>query len=251
MEQHLTDRNFWANFWESKKGLIFEIKENYVFGDQLKTIVNEHNYQSAIELGGFPGYYSVYLKKHLGLQTTLFDYFIHQKLIDELLAKNKLQKKDIEIIEGDLFTYKPDKGYDIVSSFGLIEHFTDLEDIIARHLNFLNPGGTLFITLPNFCGVNGWVQRNFDPENYSKHHISSMNLDLLHEIAEKLGLETIKTSYFGGFSIWLENRDQQSVLTKAFIKTIWLAGKVWSKVFPFESKALSPYIFLQARKPMR
>jgi 2-polyprenyl-3-methyl-5-hydroxy-6-metoxy-1,4-benzoquinol methylase len=60
--------------------------------------------------------------------------------------------------------------------FGLIEHFNDTKFIIGEHLKFLKPGGTLFITLPNFKSVNGWVQRSFDKENYDKHNINSMDL---------------------------------------------------------------------------
>ncbi|MFM6976628.1 MAG: class I SAM-dependent methyltransferase [Sphingobacteriaceae bacterium] len=248
MDQKLTDRNFWAAFWESKEDLIFNIEADYVFGKRLGELVQERGYQSAIELGGFPGYYSVFLKKHLGLDVTLFDYFIHQQLIDELLAKNGLAPNDIQVIEADLFTYPAKAEFDLVSSFGLIEHFADTKDIIERHLNFLKPGGTLFITLPNFRGVNGWVQRTFDPENYSKHHIQSMNLTLLKGIAQDLGLKNIKTSYFGGYSIWLENRKKKSAAVRAFIQAIWFVGKVWNKIFPFESKALSPYIILEAQK---
>jgi SAM-dependent methyltransferase len=248
MDTKLTDRNFWVNFWESKEDLIFDVKANYVFGERLKEIAIENTYQTAIELGGFPGYYSVFLKKHLGLNVTLFDYFVHHELIDKLLIHNDLETSDIKVIEADLFTYPAEAEFDFVTSFGLIEHFADTRNIIELHLNFLKPGGTLFITLPNFCGINGWVQRKFDLENYSKHHIQSMDLALLHHTAQQLGLKNIKTSYFGGFTIWLENRKNQSLLVNTFIKAIWISGKVFTKVFPFESKALSPYIILEAKK---
>lgn len=249
MDQKLTDRQFWADFWESKKGLIFDIGKDYVFGKRLRELAKENNYQSAIELGGFPGYYSVYMKKHAGLaQVALFDYFVHQPIIDQLLSRNGVEKSAIRVIENDLFNYTPDEQYDMVMSFGLIEHFENTKDIISRHLNFLKPGGTLFITLPNFRGINGWVQRNFDPENYSKHHIESMRLNLLSEVAAELGLKDIRTRYHGGFSIWLENKDRQPGFVKAFVKALWFMGKSWSKVFPLESRAMSPYIVLEGRK---
>jgi hypothetical protein len=248
MVEHLTNRNFWESFWRSKTGLIFKIKENYVFGHLLADIVKKDCAKSAIELGGFPGYYSIYFKKHLKLDTTLFDYFISEPIINELLQENGLKKDDITIIEADLFTYQPQQRYDVVSSFGLIEHFTDTKDIIARHLTFLKPGGTLFITLPNFKSVNGWVQKNFDPENYEKHNISCMDLGLLTSISKELGLIEIQCSYHGQFSVWMENKDEKSSLTKAFVKAIWYAGKITSKILGFESKALSPYIILHAKK---
>ncbi len=44
MEQNLTDRAFWKSFWESRKGLIFYLKPNYVFGDILAKLIAEKKY---------------------------------------------------------------------------------------------------------------------------------------------------------------------------------------------------------------
>lgn len=248
MEQNLTDRSFWKAFWESKKDLIFYLKPNYVFGDILAKIIAEKKIKNAIELGGFPGYYATYLKKYQHLDTTLFDYFIHEGIINQLLKKNGLKPGDINIIEADLFAYKPEKLYDMVLSFGLIEHFNDTKSIIETHLQFLKPGGVLFITLPNFKGVNGWIQRKFDKDNYDKHNISSMNLKLLTDACKELGLTEVEAYYNGKFTVWLENRSEQGGVVKALVKTIWFAGKAVTKIIPFESEALSPYIVVKAVK---
>jgi SAM-dependent methyltransferase len=247
MENNLTDRDFWKAFWESKKDLIFYIKPDYVFGDILGKIIAENGYKNAIELGGFPGYYSIYLKKYKHIDTTLFDYYIHQGLIKQLLEKNGLKEGDINIIEADLFNYTPKEKYDMVLSFGLIEHFSDTKAIIQTHLQFLRPGGALFITLPNFTGVNGWIQRKFDLENYNKHNIDSMNPTMLAETCKQLGLKNVESYYHGRFTVWLENREQRSGLAKAVTKAIWLAGKIATKIVPVESKTLSPYIVLKAQ----
>jgi SAM-dependent methyltransferase len=249
MSNDLTDKQFWANYWESKKGLAFPVPADHTFHKLLKAIVEKQQIKSAIELGGFPGYYAIFLKKYLKLDTTLFDFYVHPEILNEVLTVNNLDKKSIGIIEGDLFKYEAETQYDLVLSCGLIEHFYDTKDIIDRHLKFLKPGGTLFITLPNFTGVNGWVQRKFDPENYSKHNINCMDPKLLAQISKELGLKNIEAYYYGHFSVWLENREQQSAIAKAFIKSIWLAGKVFTKIVPVESKQLSPYIILKATKP--
>ena len=246
MEQNLTDRGFWKSFWESRKNLIFYIKPDYVFGDILAGLIKQKGIKNAIELGGFPGYYSIYLKKYLGLDTTLFDYYIHEGLIKELLAKNGLKEDDINIIESDLFTYTPEEKYDLVTSFGLIEHFSDTASIIKTHLQFLKPGGTLFITLPNFTGVNGWVQKSFDKENYDKHYINCMNPAFLAETCRQLGLKEVESYYHGKFTVWLENKSEQSAIAKSIVKAIWVTGKVFTKIIPIESKALSPYIVVKA-----
>jgi len=246
MKNNLTDRSFWKAFWESKKDLIFYIKPDYVFGDILAKLIKENGIKSAVELGGFPGYYSIYLKKYEHLDTTLFDYYVHEGLVKQLLAKNGLQDGDIKIIEADLFNYTPAEKYDMVLSFGLIEHFSDTKAIINTHLQFLKPGGTLFITLPNFTSVNGWVQRKFDLDNYNKHYIDCMNPAFLAESCKQLGLKNIESYYHGKYTVWLENRDQKSGIVKALVKGIWTGIKVASKLTSKQSKALSPYIVVKA-----
>ncbi|WP_113639501.1 class I SAM-dependent methyltransferase [Nubsella zeaxanthinifaciens] len=248
MDNLLTDRNFWVNYWESKTGLSVAIPANYLFHQQLSNIVKSNNVKSAIELGGFPGYYAVFLRKYLKLDVTLLDYFVHQPITHQLLKTNNLQSDDIHIIETDLFNYTPEKQYDLVLSCGLIEHFNDTADIINRHIAFLKPGGTLFITLPNFKALNGWFQKNFDRENYDKHNINCMDPALLKTIVENAGLQVKQAGYFGKFSLWLENEKEKSASVKLFKKTTWLVGKVLTKIFPFESRQLSPYIIIEAKK---
>ncbi|TCD19844.1 methyltransferase domain-containing protein [Pedobacter psychrodurus] len=248
MANLLTDRAFWVNYWESKKGLAVQLPSNYLFHQQLADVIQKNNVKTAIELGGFPGYYAVFLKKYFKLDVTLLDYFVHPPVVNELLEKNGLTEKDIHIIETDLFNYTPEKQYDLVLSCGLIEHFNDTADIINRHIAFVKPGGTLFITLPNFKAVNGWFQKTFDRENYDKHNIDSMDPVLLKSICEQAGLTEVKSGYFGRFSVWLENESQKSAGVRLFKKAVWLTGKVFTKIIPFESKNLSPYIILVAKK---
>ena len=244
----LTDRQFWVNYWESKTGLSVSIPENYLFHKELAGIIAGQKVKTAIELGGFPGYYAVFLKKYFKLDVTLLDYFVHPPVTSSLLQANQLNEKDIHIIETDLFNYTPEQQYDLVLSCGLIEHFNDTADIINRHINFVKPGGTLFITLPNFKALNGWFQKKFDKENYDKHNIDCMDPKLLENICRQAGLQVVQSKYFGHFSLWLENQQQKPAGVRLLKKSMWLAGKIFTKVFPFNSKQLSPYIILEARK---
>lgn len=250
MSNLLTDRQFWVNYWESKTGLAVSIPENYLFHRELASLIRSRKVSSAIELGGFPGYYAVFLKKYFKLDVTLLDYFVHPPVTRALLAANGLQENDIHIIETDLFSYTTEKQYDLVLSCGLIEHFNDTADIIQRHINFVRPGGTLFITLPNFRALNGWLQKNFDRENYDKHNISCMDPELLSGICSAAGLEVIRSGYYGHFSLWLENEKEKPAAVRLMKKALWLTGKIGTKIIPFNSRQLSPYIVLEARKPL-
>jgi SAM-dependent methyltransferase len=248
MENHLTDRAFWVNYWERKHGLSVTIPADYLFHQELAGIIKGRGVKTAIELGGFPGYYAVFLKKYFKLDVTLLDYFVHQPITNELLETNGLQEKDIHIIETDLFNYSPAQQYDLVLSCGLIEHFNDTADIINRHIAFVKPGGTLLITLPNFKALNGWFQKKFDAENYEKHNISCMDPDFLAGICKAAGLDVVQSRYFGNFSLWLEDEQKKPLPVRLLKKSLWLAGKVFTKIVPFNSRQLSPYIILEARK---
>ncbi|CAM4103559.1 Methyltransferase domain-containing protein [Pedobacter westerhofensis] len=251
MSNLLTDRQFWVDYWESKTGLSVNIPADYLFHKELASIIKTQNVKTAIELGGFPGYYAVFLKKYFKLDVTLLDYFVHQPVTNALLKANNLTENDIHIIETDLFNHNEQQQYDLVLSCGLIEHFNDTKDIIQRHIHFLKPGGTLLITLPNFKALNGWFQKSFDKDNYDKHNISCMDPQLLAGICAEAGLEVVQAKYFGHFSLWLENEKQKPAGVRILKKSLWLAGKVFTKVFPFNSRQLSPYIILEARKLYR
>lgn len=250
MEDQLTDRAFWVNYWERKDDLSVTIPKNYTFHQHFAQIIENQPIKNAIELGGFPGFYSIFLKKYYNLDVTLLDYFVHQPITNKLLTENGLKEDAIHIIETDLFNYTPERQYDLVLSCGLIEHFKDTADIINRHINFVKPGGTLFITLPNFKALNGWFQKHFDLENYNKHNINCMEPALLAQICSNAGLEVIQAKHFGYFSIWLEDEKRKPLPLQLLKKAIWVAGKILTKTIPFNSKQLSPYIIVEARKPL-
>jgi SAM-dependent methyltransferase len=206
MNNELTDRAFWVNYWESKEDLVIDLPSNYLFGKKLGELVNKYRLESAIELGGFPGYYTVYMSKYFKVRSTLFDYFVHTEITESLIQANGLKTNDFQIIEADLFTYpEPQKKFGMVMSCGLIEHFEDTRNIIEQHLKFLDQNGILFITLPNFTGINGWIQKTFDRDNYNKHNIKCMDTELLSQILTQLKLEVIECRFYGHFGVWLEN----------------------------------------------
>ncbi len=248
MNNELTTRQFWLDYWQSKTGLVFEVSNQYPFVALIAQIAQQNTAQNLLEIGGFPGYFSVWATKHLGLESTLLDYVVHKPILNALEQANGLEINKIGVIEADLFDYTPVKLYDIVVSNGLIEHFENTTEIIKKHTEQLATDGALLITLPNFRGLNGWFQKQFDPENYAKHNINCMDLELLANIAQNLGLKNIKTYYHGGFMLWFENEAQRPFLGKLLKKILWLPLKIVSKITKIETRFLSPYIILSAQK---
>lgn len=245
----LTDREFWLKYWESHRQEVnVAVAENNLFSPVFKQIFAEKDIKSTCELGGFPGTFSIYLKKKYGVNTTLVDYVIHPEILAEVLQTNGLKRDDLTVIEADLFDYTPQSTSDLVFSVGLIEHFDDTAKIISLHLPFLAAEGTLLIFLPNFRGLNGWFQRTFDKENYLKHNIGCMDPALLAEICRNLGLTQVKANWYAHFGLWLERENEKPFAARLLKKSLWFCGKVFFKIFPFNSRWFSPYIVLTARK---
>ena len=248
-QEALTDYDFWKNYWLSKVGLAFPIPANYPFTRELKQIIQAHQVKNLLEIGGFPGYYSVWATQALGVQSTLLDFVILPEIVEDLKKANHLNA-EIELWEKDLFA--PDEhglhSFDLVISNGLIEHFPNTEEILSKHIQYVKKGGQLFVSLPNFRGLNGWFQRQFDPQNYAKHHIPCMDIHYLQGQCEKLGLKKISVSYTGGFMLWLENEKIQPTWVKLLKKACWLPLKIFFKIFPIQTKAFAPYILIQAEK---
>jgi SAM-dependent methyltransferase len=245
---NLTDRQFWLDYWENKEGLIFEVGEGLPLSFIFDGIIKTYKVKNSLEIGGFPGHYSIFLKKKFNIKPALLDYVISTKIIENLFKINNLPDGCIDVIETDLFNLKVNKQYDLVFSNGLIEHFDDTQKIIAKHKEFTKDGGVLFISLPNFRGFNGWLQRKYDYENYSKHFIPCMDLNYLKKICESLNLKNINIRYEGVFMMWLENFKNKKIIFKFFFKITWLSLKLFFKIFPINSKLFSPYIVIIANK---
>ncbi len=249
MNNNLTTRQFWVDYWESKTDLIFEVPNNYPFVKLLGNIIKSNNSRNLMEIGGFPGYFSVWAKRKLEVEATLFDFVIIPKITNDLEKINGLKANSVRIIEGDLFKFETENKYDIVVSNGLIEHFHDTKNVIERHINHLATNGVLLITLPNFKSLNGWFQKTFDRENYDKHNINCMDLNLLETICKELNLKNIKVNYDGKFMIWLENEQVKPFFVRMLKYIIWLPFKILFKIIPIETKYFSPYIVIIAQKP--
>ena len=99
MNAELTNRADWILYWQSKSDIVVEIPEIYPFLDIIQGVFKTNvDIQSVIELGGFPGTFSVIFKKYFNHDVTLFDQFIDINIIENLLIKNKLNLRDIKFL---------------------------------------------------------------------------------------------------------------------------------------------------------
>ncbi len=236
----------WENYWKNKK-IIRKIGSNFWFSDIFSKELRGHPYENFLEIGGYPGYFSTYFKKYRGFKVSLLDYVIDKDQINKLFKFNNLNIKDVDIIESDLFNFKTQKKYDLVFSYGFIEHFDDTEKVIKKHWDLVNPRGKMIIILPNLLGLNGIFQLLFDSENMSIHNLRCMDINRLKEILFKLKIKKADVNYYGGLGVWLERLNDRNILIKILIYGLGAFGKL-VKLTGFNSKFSSPHIVIIAQK---
>jgi len=246
----LSTRQDWMDHWK-KHALVRLIPETFIYSDLIKRAVSAAGGSGkSLELGGFPGSFSVYLKKYCAMDVALLDYVVDHNIVAELFKVNGLGSGDIKIIEADVFALESQENYDLVCSFGFIEHFTDLKQVLRAHLKFMRPGGILLMTLPNFRGVNGWIQKIFDPKTLAIHNLKIMNLELLGHALSTLGLQDLRVEYYPSTSIWLEGLSSRNFIIRLIIRVVNKSISLLAKVFGRKSRWFSDAIFVLAKKPL-
>jgi hypothetical protein len=242
----LTSEDTWRSHWETKE--IKRISINYSFHDLLIGVASKiTDGKECIELGGFPGYFSVFLRKYAELNPTLIDFVVNEDFVNELLAANGLCPEDVQCIQGDIFNHEPKIKYDLVCSFGLVEHFVDMSGIVEAHVKYMKPGAILLITAPNFLGINGLLQRLFDPKNLAIHNLKAMNIELIKQCMINCGLTIMDADYYPSTQVWLENLDRRGISLKIGIRVLDKLMGTLGVLFGKRNKILSNNIYWVAR----
>jgi 2-polyprenyl-3-methyl-5-hydroxy-6-metoxy-1,4-benzoquinol methylase len=100
------------------------------------------------------------------------------------------------LVEDDIF----DREFDVVTSFGFVEHFRHPDQVIIRMAKYLRKGGLFITGIPNLNGIFGQAIRTFRPDLYAIHN--PMDLRKLQREHEKAGLLThYIAGYVGGLDL--------------------------------------------------
>ncbi len=179
------------------------------------------------EIGCFPGrYLKVFGEKGFvlhGVDTT-------PRVATDLVTEFNRKKFSVgEFIQGNIFDLKLNKHFDIVCSFGFIEHFINWQEAIACHLRLVKKGGIIIITVPNFSGIiPNRFHKHFDRINFNRHNIQSMNLSAWKTCLRKLPCEyeVLFEGPIGRLDLWADQEKRSK--WKSFI-----LGKIFNAVNVF------------------
>jgi 2-polyprenyl-3-methyl-5-hydroxy-6-metoxy-1,4-benzoquinol methylase len=198
-----------------------------------------------VEIGFAPGKQLSYVAKKYGANVTGLDY--SQRGIDtakELFATIGI-KADLRC--EDVFNNTlPSDSYDVVYSAGVIEHFEDPTEIVWQHVRLLKKGGKAVILIPNYGGVYGRLQRDYDPENLSIHNLRIMSKESLLALAKNMQVEKAITYATGGINPGLVSLHRK--LPRIVARLIDQALNMVGVFQPFKIESLCPLLVLEIRK---
>lgn len=114
----------------------------------------------------------------------------------------------------DFFAFQESEKYDIVCSFGFIEHYDNWQEVLMKHADLVKENGLLLIETPNFRGfIQKWFHYCLDRENYRRHHIAAMNPRSWRKILVAHGFEIVHCGYLGSINFWVGEQKHGFVAT--------------------------------------
>ena len=243
MNKELTSKKYWSKYWKTKPKIKSSIiAKDFLFHDILSKYIPKQQKINFLEIGGFPGQWAVFFAKYWGANSTLLDRYIDRDVIQSLSETNDVE--NINIIEGDVFDLRVDQKFDVVMSAGFIEHFSNVESVIDKHIDYLETNGILVLTVPNLLGLNGLLQKIVDRETYDTHYLETMYDKNLKQIVNSKGLTIEYVNYYGKFCVWLENIQERPRWVR---RSVYLANIIGQFLVRFESRLFSPYLILVAK----
>jgi 2-polyprenyl-3-methyl-5-hydroxy-6-metoxy-1,4-benzoquinol methylase len=224
----LTEKAHWEERWER----IREPKEirrdtKHPVNSELIKIFDAYLPQQTglniLEIGGAPGQFLAYLAKEFGYSANAIDYSTTG--CDKMQEAFENANLDVTIYNRDVFGDLSDlRSFDIVFSMGFIEHFSDLESIVGKHVGLLKKQGILLLGVPNYRGISQAVLKRLAPRKLSMHNLETMDIKSWESFEKKYGLKTIFKAYIGGFNPGsfrrCENRTLKNLLIRFLFKVV-------------------------------
>lgn len=207
---------------------------------------------SYLELGCSPGFCTSVVAQKKDWQISGVDFSNSEATFLKTLS---LIGRTGKYYQGDIFDIELREKFDIVASYGLIEHFSgsEFEKILDIHDQFLKNSGYLVIEIPNFTGLQYIWHLLFDKPNLLIHNTKIMNAENLAAHYEKIGYEILYCKYVGVLKVWGVSSLERFPFFKLIVKSLGFLVNGTAKILEnigikIQGKYFSPVILLIAKK---
>lgn len=242
-ERMIVDQSYWDNSYAKLK--FFRLAK----GDPTSELIRQYiprakDGAQAFEIGCFPGRFIAEIGE---LGYTLNGCDLTPRVSSDL--EPWLREQGFKVGEISQASYESfaDRKYDLVASFGFIEHFENHEEIFRLHCNMVADGGFLIVQFPNFRGsVQEKLHSFFDRDNLGNHVLSAMDVVKYEKVLPR-EFEVLYCGYYGNFDFWIDDfKKRNGMVKRRILKTIFKTRKLWNKL-PNDER-WSPHGMIIARR---
>jgi 2-polyprenyl-3-methyl-5-hydroxy-6-metoxy-1,4-benzoquinol methylase len=238
-----TDKRYWDTYIESYKPKIIN---SVLFADMFKRFLAKDSTKSILEIGCAGGEFLCYLAKNFRYKAYGIDFSDGIEKTRETFICNGLAEPIL--YKEDFFTWVTERQFDVVCSFGFIEHFEDLDMVIKKHALLVKPGGILIITLPNLANLQYVFHWLIDREILKRHNIKVMNLKLIRKSFNNLPFTIQYLSYYKPFMLWTDKKPNWREKCIILLFKVFGAIIKRSHVFNRPNAVTSPFIVCISKK---
>jgi len=205
-------------FEEFQPKIVTKVK----FADIFKKFLAPDSDKTMLEIGCSGGKFLCYLAKNFQFQPYGIDFSDGIAQTRETFRVNSLPEPTL--FQEDLFTWPAPRRFDVVCSFGFVEHFENFEEVVRKHAELVAPGGTLIISLPHFAHLQYVFHWLIDRKNLRQHNTKIMNLTAVRRAFLGLPFKIEYLSYYKTFYFRTAKTDLK-LWERAAEKAIRLSGR--------------------------
>ena len=208
---------------------------------------------SFLEIGCAPGHTLAEACSRHDYEAHGVDYASDPESVEAVLRARGVRVGRID--SADFFSWSPGRKYDVVASFGFVEHFDNVAEVVDRHFALVRPGGVVVISFPHFAGGQKVLHWLFDRENLGRHNTTCMNLPFLEAAAVRNNAEILCARYTGGQYAFFYEEQRRTYLGKVMRKmTHWtlrqISRALFNRIWPQGvNPVFSPYLIAVYRAP--
>ena len=140
----------------------------------------------------------------------------------------------------------PEKKYDVITLWHVLEHLPDLDHQIKQFVSLLKDDGTLVVAVPNFNSFDAKYYKNYWAAYDVPRHLWHFSKTSIRKIFSNHGMQVVKTKpmVFDSFYVSLLSEKYKNG-TQNIIKAFGVG--LWSNCMAWKTKEYSSHIYILKR----
>lgn len=240
-------------YWERRQNTPAILPRNDPLNELLEAMVpflKAYEGKDFLEIGCSPGLVSSEICRRLHFEP----FGVDSSPGADIYLTNMKNRAGVEasLAKCDVRDYWPQRNFNVVTSFGLVEHFSDPVQILLQHDRLCRPGGLVVVSVPNFRYVQWVYHYLLDRSDLRRHNTQIMTLDTFSSFASLCSHDILLLGHIGRVSFW--NSDQEGSVVGNMLRKIvsfgicTLTSDILAPLLPADSPFYSPWILYIGRK---